>query len=426
MNVLTRRIRDDCKPSLGVTEPGAIALAVAAARERTKGEAREIHLALNSGMYKNAFTCGIPGTQEVGFLWAAALGAVAGKAEKGLEALEDIDEAAVLAAKALLDKGAVTAEMTAIDSEIYIRADVKTEFDACSVTIRHTHTNIVSIVLNGEELLEQTNDTRKEEAAAPEIHGFSFEALVSYAKTVPIEELLFLREAFEMDLALLEEGLRDGRTVVAHHFFEKNGKTLLSSDTLTTAQLLCAGAIEARVLGAGAPAMSITGSGSHGIIAVMPLYAAAKAEGYSEESLLRAAALSMLVTQYIKEYSGRLSAMCGCGVAAGTGMACGLCMLRGGNDEQISMTLRNMALSITGMICDGGNHGCALKAAAATDAAFRACELALSNVCASSQHGIAGKTPEETMRYMGYISSPGMKETERAIVDIFRQKSGEQ
>ena len=370
MNELTRLIRNDCKPSLGVTEPGAIALAVAAAKKRTRGTVREIHLALNSGMYKNAFTCGIPGTREVGFLWAAALGAVAGKAEKELEALENIDEASVSAAKALLDAGAVTAEMTGIDSEIYIRADVKTELDVCSVTIRHTHTNIVSIVLNGEELLKPVHETRAEEAAAPEIHGFSFEALVSYAKTVPIEEISFLREAFSMNLALLEEGLRDARTVVAHHLFEKNGKTLLSSDTWSTAQLLCAGAIEARVLGAGAPAMSITGSGSHGIIAVMPLYAAAKAEGYAEEALLRAAALSMLVTQYIKEYSGRLSAMCGCGVAAGTGMACGLCMLRGGSLSQISMTLRNMALSITGMICDGGNHGCALKAVAATDAAF--------------------------------------------------------
>ena len=268
------------------------------------------------------------------------------------------------------------------------------------------------------------HETRAEEAAAPEIHGFSFEALVSYVKTVPIEEISFLREAFSMNLALLEEGLRDARTVVAHHLFEKNGKTLLSSDTWSTAQLLCAGAIEARVLGAGAPAMSITGSGSHGIIAVMPLYAAAKAEGYAEEALLRAAALSMLVTQYIKEYSGRLSAMCGCGVAAGTGMACGLCMLRGGSLSQISMTLRNMALSITGMICDGGNHGCALKAVAATDAAFRACELALCDVSPSAQHGIAGRMPEETMRDIGYISSPGMQETERAIVEIFAKKSG--
>ena len=219
MNELTRLIRNDCKPSLGVTEPGAIALAVAAAKKRTRGTVREIHLALNSGMYKNAFTCGIPGTREVGFLWAAALGAVAGKAEKELEALENIDEASVSAAKALLDAGAVTAEMTGIDSEIYIRADVKTELDVCSVTIRHTHTNIVSIVLNGEELLEPVHETRAEEAAAPEIHGFSFEALVSYAKTVPIEEISFLREAFSMNLALLEEGLRDARknTFVLRH-----------------------------------------------------------------------------------------------------------------------------------------------------------------------------------------------------------------
>lgn len=94
------------------------------------------------------------------FYGAAALGAVAGKAEKELEALENIDEASVSAAKALLDAGAVTAEMTGIDSEIYIRADVKTEMDVCSVTIRHTHTNIVSIVLNGEELLEPVHETR--------------------------------------------------------------------------------------------------------------------------------------------------------------------------------------------------------------------------------------------------------------------------
>lgn len=170
----------------------------------------------------------------------------------------------------------------------------------------------------------------RKKPAAPEIHGFSFEALVSYAKTVPIEEISFLREAFSMNLALLEEGLRDARTVVAHHLFEKTEKHFCPPTRGLRRSFSAPGAIEARVLGAGAPAMSITGSGSHGIIAVMPLYAAAKAEGYAEEALLRAAALSMLVTQYIKEYSGRLSAMCGCGVAAGTGMACGLCMLRGG------------------------------------------------------------------------------------------------
>ncbi len=107
--------------------------------------------------------------------------------------------------------------------------------------------------------------------------------------------------------------------------------------------------------------MSITGSGAHGIIASMPLYAAYKVHGYSEEALLRATALSYLVCMYIKEYSGKLSAFCGCAIAAGTGMACGLALLRGGNPQVMEKVISNMAGSITGMICDGGNQGYTMK-----------------------------------------------------------------
>jgi L-cysteine desulfidase len=126
--------------------------------------------------------------------------------------------------------------------------------------------------------------------------------------------------------------------------------------------------------------MSITGSGAHGIIATMPLYAACKVNAYSEEKLLRATALSYLICTYIKEYSGKLSAFCGCGIAAGTGMACALCYMKGGDYDAIVRVMNNMAASITGMICDGGNHGCAMKGIVATDAAFRAVDLALKNV----------------------------------------------
>ena len=56
MEELTRRIREDMKPALGVTEPGAIAFAVASAKKYTKGEIVRVKVALNSGMYKNAFT----------------------------------------------------------------------------------------------------------------------------------------------------------------------------------------------------------------------------------------------------------------------------------------------------------------------------------------------------------------------------------
>ena len=227
-----------------------------------------------------------------------------------------------------------------------------------------------------------------------------------------------------MNMELLEEGLQSSKTSFGPWLKVKNGGKLISEDELNTAQLLCNGAIEARVLGLNKPAMSITGSGAHGIIATLPLFAYQQIhrEEIAEDMLLRATALSFLITMYIKEYSGRLSAFCGCGIAAGTGMACGLCYLKGGKEEEISKVICNMASGITGMICDGGNQGCTMKGIVAVDAAFRAVELAMANAVIDSVHGINGKSPEETMRNMGQIASPGMSATEKTIVEIMQNK----
>ena len=86
------------------------------------------------------------------------------------------------------------------------------------------------------------------------------------------------------------------------------------------------------------------------------------------------------------------------------------------------MVIRNMASGLTGMICDGGNQGCAMKGIVAVDAAFRAVDMAQNGVCIDSIHGINGKTPEETMRNMGLIASPGMVKTEETIVKIMQNK----
>ena len=155
----------------------------------------------------------------------------------------------------------------------------------------------------------------------------------------------------------------------------------------------------------------------------MPLLAAARVNGYSEEQLLRAAALSYLVCMYIKEYSGKLSAFCGCAIAAGTGMACGLVLLRGGSVKEMEQTINNLAGSITGMICDGGNQGCVMKGVVAVDAAYRSVNMSMNGIHVDRVHGINGNTPEETMKNMGLIASPGMVGTEKTIVEILQAKS---
>ena len=422
MNTLTKLILDDMKPALGVTEPGAIAYAVATARQHAKGPVVRVVLRLNSGMFKNAFTCGIPGIDEVGNYHAAALGAVAADPEKKLECLDGITGQQKAQARALVEAGKIQVEMSEITSRIFIEAVVYTAYGEASVTIRDAHTNIVKITENGTVVFEK--EQKAEEAAGDDclIHSYTLEQLHQYARTVPAEEILFIRQAYELNWALMQEGLESPKTTYGPYLLAANGGRLVSQDEQKTASLFCNAAIEARVLGLSRPAMSITGSGAHGIIATMPLYAAYKVRGYSEESLLRATALSYLVCMYIKEYSGKLSAFCGCAIAAGTGMACGLVFLRGGTTEMMVRTINNMASSITGMICDGGNQGCSMKGIVAVDAAFASVNMAMAGVSVLPVHGINGSTPEQTMRNMGLIASPGMVGTEKTIVDILSEK----
>ena len=426
MHELSQMIKDDMKPALGVTEPGAIAFAVAKARSFTKGDIKKVNVAMNSGMYKNAFTCGIPNSNEVGNVFAAALGVVAGNADKGLESLADVTPEDNVKAQEMIDQGKVTVELSGITSRIFIEATVETEEDKAIVTIRDSHTNITKITVNDKVELETEDEKKTEEDGGEEeahsIHKYTLQQLYDYVTTVDIEEIRFINEAYKVNLELFHEGLENPRTTFARQLLAINNGKEVSDDEQKTASLMCNAAIEARVIGLDKPAMSITGSGAHGIIATMPLYAAYKVNGYTEEQLLRATALSYLVCMYIKEYSGRLSAFCGCAIAAGSGMACALVYLRGGTVEMMAHTLNNMESSITGMICDGGNQGCTMKGVAAVDAAYKSVEFAMNGIYISEVHGINGNTPEETMRNMGLIASPGMVGTEKTIVEIFEDK----
>lgn len=452
MHELSTLIKKDMVPALGVTEPGAISFCVAKAKSYAKGELLHLNVAMNSGMYKNAFTCGIPNSKEVGNVFAAALGYVAGNPDKGLESLANVTPADNVSAQRLIDEGKITVALSGISSRIFMEATLETTESKVLLTIRDTHTNITKIVVNGETVLEAeekdeaidrpeagiTESDKTEEGCGitesnkvaegtgitkiHSIHRYTLAELVDYVNTVSLEEIEFVKEAYKVNLELFEEALKSPRTTFARQLLAMNGGEVISKDEQMTASLLCNATIEARVIGLDKPAMSITGSGAHGIIATMPLYGVYKIHGLSEEILYRATMLSYLVCTYIKEYSGRLSAFCGCAIAAGTGMACALAYLKGGSVEQMEYTLNNMASSITGMICDGGNQGCTMKGVAACDAAFRSVAFALQGVHIDKVHGINGKTPEDTMRNMGLIASPGMVGTEKTIVEIFEEK----
>ena len=414
MKQLAQLIHQDMAPAYGVTEPGAIAYACALARAQVP-QVESIWLGVNSGIYKNAFTCAIPGTEEEGCAWAAALGALGGDAEKGLAALENLPEGVHAHAHALLEQGAVTVEMCRLAPEIFIEARVEGGGHRGVARLENTHTGLTYLEKDGVALKNDPPSPQQQDPCQ-EICGYTLKELCQYVRQAPLEEFLFLEDALAMNQALLQAGEQENKLPLTRAL-AGNRENILDEMTY-----LACGAIEARVRGASAPAMSLTGSGSHGILATMPLLGAAQKENASREDLLRALALSCLVTIYIKEYSGRLSALCGCALAGGTGTACGLVLLFGGSDEQIALAVQNMAASLTGMICHGGNQGCALKARAGVQCAWDMSRLALQSLAVDSRHSILGQTPEKTMQNMGRIACPGMTHTEETILEILSEK----
>ncbi|MDO4867151.1 MAG: L-serine ammonia-lyase, iron-sulfur-dependent, subunit alpha [Clostridia bacterium] len=425
MHELTRMIKDDMVPALGVTEPGAIAFCAAKARSLISGELVRLEIIMNSGMYKNADTCCIPNSRGFGSARAAALGFVAGDPEKGLNALASATPEDDALAERYVRQGLVVTTLGDVSSRISIRALLETSAGAAEVAIQDTHTNIAYMAVNGEAVYEAPEAAAEPSAEAEEphrIHAYTLKALVDYVNNVPYEEIAFVMDAYKVNLALFEAGMRTPGLRFGKKLLAMNGGEVISRDERRSASLLCNAAIEARVMGVPMPAMSITGSGAHGIIATLPLYAVVKINRLSEEQLCRATMLSYLVCTYIKEYSGRLSAFCGCGIAAGSGMAVALCWLKGGSLDAMAATLNNMASSITGMICDGGNQGCVMKGVAACATAFDSVELALGDAHVDGAHGINGPTPEATMRNMGLIASPGMVHTEETILRIQQEK----
>ncbi len=414
-------IKNEMKPALGVTEIGAIALACSKARQAVGGELKKIKVTTDPGIFKNGYSCMIPGTPVMGNELAAILGVLAGEPDLGLEALRGVKEEDVAKARALRDEKIAEVGVEKGISGIMVDAKVTTDGGYGRVVIKGTHTNIVLVEVNG-SVVYSSEKKEGEKEKGFDITGLKVVDLKRFVDEVPFEDIKFVLDAVQMNKELGQEGRKKagmGAGVAISNLIEKKE---ITDDMATYAQLLTAYSVDARMGGIQKPAMSIAGSGNHGIIATMPLVAVAEKKGIGEEKLARAIALSYLITLYIKEYSGKLSAFCGCAVAAGTGASAGIVYLLGGNIEQIGYAISNMAANITGMVCDGGNLGCVLKAATGASAAVMSALFALENVVIPKDSGIVGKTAEETMKDVGRIASPGMLKTDDTILNILLER----
>ena len=415
-------INREVVPAIGCTEPIAVALCVARATEALGCKPERIKALLSANILKNAMGVGIPGTDMIGLPIAVALGALIGKSEYQLEVLKDSTPEAVEAGKKMIEAQAIQISLKEnIEEKLYIEVTCMAGEEKATAIISGGHTNFVYLSKNDSVLMDKRSGTSGE--TEEESVELNLKKVYDFATTSPIEELQFILEARRLNKQAAERSFKG-------NYGHELGKTLCSSDserlimgsnTFTHILSYTSAACDARMAGAMIPVMSNSGSGNQGIAATLPVVVYAEDNHKSEEELTRALILSHLTAIYIKQSLGRLSALCGCVVAA-TGSSCGITYLMGGNYQQVSFAVQNMIANLTGMICDGAKPSCALKLTSGVSTAVLSAILAMENKCVTSVEGIIEDNVDLSIRNLTKIGSQGMNETDKLVLDIMTHK----
>ena len=393
-------LREETLPAIGCTEPVAVALCAAEASACLLKEPYRLHLEVSPYILKNGMHVGIPGTAGLtGLDLACALGSLLPHPEKQMTILGDVSDEKLSKAKAIVQSGSVS--VRSADTPYKVWVDVR--IDAADghwarAVIQGTHTHVLLVEKDGQPL----RTDRCQESESRNMPAITLESVYAFATTVSQADLEFLDEIIRVNTRIACEGLaRDYGLCVGRHLAN-------SPDAAQQVIAVTAAAADARMSGCQLPVMTNMGSGNQGITASLPVIETAHLLGASHEQLLRALAISELVAMEVKTHIGRLSALCGCSIAAAIGAASAMVFLRGGNFEQIAYAVNMMVGDVTGIICDGAKPGCALKIATAVSAAQRAAVLALSLEHTVQPYGIVSSDVEATIQNLGTLGRDGM------------------
>lgn len=425
-DLLIELLKKDIVPALGCTEPVCVALSAANASKLIDGEIISIEVNVNAGIYKNGMSAGIPNCTEVGLPWAAAIGATLKNPEKGLELLEDLTPELLSSAEELTNSKKVTVSLKEAENSLFVECKLTTSNDTSLCLIQNTHTNVVLLKKNNEIIFEKTQTTGSasgDDVVINELKEMKLSEIRELIDSISEEELLFMLDGVKMneDLASYSESQSSG-VGIASAFRAEIGSNLLANDLMSNILLKVSSAAESRLDGCPLPTMSSSGAGTKGLVVILPVSETAKAVNASTEKTVKALAFAHLVNRYINAHIGKLSPMCSCVMASSTAASAGITYLFGGSDEQIGWAIRNMSGSVTGMICDGGKVGCALKVSIGSSAALVSALTAINGAALRTTDGICAETPEQCICNMARIGINGMAQTDMEIIKIMTEK----
>ena len=414
-------IKREVVRAIGCTEPIAVSLATAKTVETLAVNPTHIDVYLSANVLKNAMGVGIPGTGMIGLPIAIALGAVIKQPSYQLEILKDVTPEILEKGKQMIAEKCIDIHLKddAID-KLYIEVVAVGGNEQAKVIIAGQHTNICYVEKNGEIILNKISSAETD--LADDTPELTMRKVYDFATTAPLDEINFILATATLNKAAAviafeqDYGHSLGKTLVGKYKNEIMGNSMLSRILAYTSA-----ACDARMAGAMIPVMSNSGSGNQGISATLPVVIYAEETRQSEEKLIRALMLSHLAAVYVKTYLGRLSALCGC-VVAGTGSACGITYLMGGNYEQITYAVKNMVANLTGVICDGAKPSCALKVSSGISTAVFSAMMAMDNKVVTALEGIIDDDVDQCIRNLAAIGKNGMCETDKLVLKIMTTK----
>ena len=413
-------------PAIGCTEPIAVALCVAKATETLGARPEHIEARLSANVLKNAMGVGIPGTGMTGLPIAMALGALVGKSEYELEVLKDADPEAVKEGCRLIDEKRISVSLKEnIEEKLYIEIEVRAGDDKAVAIISGGHTRFVHVSRNAEVLLSLDSATTAEGATTEENSDpqLTLRRVWDFAMTAPLEELEFILEARRLNMNAAYESLKGDYGHAIGKLFRSESERNVMGDTLHCQIVgMTTAACDARMAGAMIPVMSNSGSGNQGLTSTVPVVVYGEQTKASHEQMVRALILSHLTVIYIKQSLGRLSALCGCVVAA-TGSSCGITYLMGGGYEEVTKAVKNMIANLTGMICDGAKPSCAMKCASGVSTALVSALMAMNGRWVKSVEGIIDDDVDLSIRNLTDIGRDAMTHTDAMILQIMTSKS---
>lgn len=425
-------LRIEIAPALGCTEPAAVAYGAAAAVSLLPERAMDsVEVWVDPNMFKNGVAVSIPGTEGLcGLDTAAVLGAMGGDAKLRLEVLEPINDETVNGTVEFVRQGKAKVSLVEDRKGLYIRTVITSGADAAESIIEGLHDNIVSLKLNGKEiadspLLSAADSGEDTDLARLEkwLKSISLADLLGLVDQLDQEDVEFLKESITLNMRLAEYGLKHGSGLGIGKTLDRlTIQGLVKKDMILEARKLTSAAADARMAGVKMPAMSSAGSGNHGLTAVLPIWAIREFIDCEDKTVYEAICLSHLITAYVKAHTGRLTAVCGCSIAAGAGATAGATYLLGGDIHHIAGAISNLTEDLAGVICDGAKAGCALKLATAAGTAIQAALFSLQGVNVRATDGIIGSSVEQTTQNIGTLSTQGMIDVDRTILKIMLEK----